>query len=105
MRSNASTAIKALAFGRIIELWEDNMKFPNQILRVLPVVMLGCSLLPAPAQAQFSQQAKLVGTGVVGIASQGDSVSLSADGNTAIVTIVSGDVGKFFGQSGGFFVG
>ena len=35
---------------------------------------------------QFSQQGpKLVGTGATGAAQQGDSVSLSADGNTAIV--------------------
>jgi hypothetical protein len=37
------------------------------------------------ALAQFSQQAKLVGTGAIGSAAQGDSVSLSSDGNTAIV--------------------
>lgn len=36
--------------------------------------------------AQFSQQGpKLVGAGAVGNANQGNSVSLSADGNTAIV--------------------
>jgi lipocalin len=62
------------------------MKFRHQVLRVLPVVMLACSLLPGPAWAQFSQQAKLVGTDVVGaFAEQGTSVSLSGDGNTAIV--------------------
>jgi hypothetical protein len=33
----------------------------------------------------WSQQAKLVGTGAVGNAAQGVSVSLSGDGNTAIV--------------------
>jgi len=33
----------------------------------------------------WSQDAKLVGTGVVGIALQGSSVAVSADGNTAIV--------------------
>jgi hypothetical protein len=39
-----------------------------------------------PASAQFSQQGpKLVGTGTVGDASQGWSVALSADGNTAIL--------------------
>jgi hypothetical protein len=43
-------------------------------------------LFPHPALAQFSQQGpKLVGTGAVGNAYQGGSVSLSADGNTAIV--------------------
>jgi hypothetical protein len=48
-----------------------------------------CSALlvsPELAQAQFAQQGpKLVGTGAVGNANQGNSVSLSADGNTAIV--------------------
>ena len=48
--------------------------------------MLGCGLLPAPAQAQFTQQGpKLVGTGAVFVAEQGVSVALSGDGNTAIV--------------------
>jgi hypothetical protein len=48
--------------------------------------MLACSLLPAPVRAQFTQQGpKLVGTGAVGDASQGNSVSLSGDGDTAIV--------------------
>ena len=61
------------------------MKFRHQVLRVLPVILLVCGLLLAPAEAQFSQQAKLVGTGAAGIAGQGGSVSLSADGNTAIV--------------------
>jgi hypothetical protein len=41
---------------------------------------------PELAQAQFTQQGpKLVGTGADGGASQGASVALSADGNTAIV--------------------
>jgi lipocalin len=48
--------------------------------------MLMCGLLPNPAQAQFFQQGpKLVGAGAIGGASQGYSVSLSGDGNTAIV--------------------
>jgi FG-GAP repeat len=37
------------------------------------------------ALAQFSQQQKLVGTGAIGNAGEGMSVSLSSDGNTAIV--------------------
>jgi antibiotic biosynthesis monooxygenase (ABM) superfamily enzyme len=37
------------------------------------------------ALAQFVQQGKLVGTGAVGPAGQGQSVALSADGNTAIL--------------------
>jgi hypothetical protein len=65
------------------------MKFRYRVLCVLPVVIVVCSLLSAPVQAQLSQQApKLVGTGadgtVVGFG-QGFSVSLSGDGNTAIV--------------------
>jgi hypothetical protein len=39
-----------------------------------------------PALAQFTQQgSKLVGTGAVGAAFQGQSVALSSDGNTATV--------------------
>ena len=53
----------------------------------LLLVLVCATLLSAqPARAQFSQQGpKLVGTGAVGNAGQGVSVSLSADGNTAIV--------------------
>ena len=62
------------------------IKFPIRELHILPVAMLAWSLLPALAQAQFTQQgAKLVGTGAVGNAYQGSSVSLSADGTTAMV--------------------
>jgi hypothetical protein len=62
------------------------VKFRHDVLRALPVVMLACSLLSAPVQAQFSQQGpKLVGTGALGSAQQGFSASLSSDGNTAIV--------------------
>ena len=56
--------------------------------RFLAAMLLLCAAwLPvAPALAQFSQQGpKLVGTGALGAAQQGDSVSISADGNTAIV--------------------
>src|ERR1019366_7166343 len=53
----------------------------------LLLVLVCATLLSAqPARAQFSKQGpKLVGTGAVGNAGQGVSVSLSADGNTAIV--------------------
>jgi len=62
------------------------MKFWRQVLRGLPVVALVCGVLPAPGEAQFSQQGpKLVGTDAVGEADQGNSVSISGDGNTAIV--------------------
>jgi hypothetical protein len=51
------------------------------------ITLVCCApVLSHPAFAQFSQQGPmLVGTGAVGPASQGYSVSLSADGNTAIV--------------------
>ena len=55
-----------------------------------------CSLLPAPAQSQFVQQGpRLVGTGAIGNAYEGWSVSLSGDGNTAIVggILGNGDAG------------
>ena len=64
------------------------MRSRRQGLCVLPVVILAYSLLPAPARAQFSQQGpKLVATDAIGPfgAGQGFSVSLSADGKTAIV--------------------
>jgi hypothetical protein len=62
------------------------MKLLHQIFRGLPIVMLACSALSVSAEAQFTQQSpKLVGTGASGNAGQGVSVSLSSDGNTAIV--------------------
>ena len=61
------------------------MKGRNPLRRGLPAFLLVCGLLPAFAQAQFTQQAKLIGTGAIGLADQGWSVSLSRDGNTAIV--------------------
>jgi len=50
-------------------------------------ILVGVTLMVfTPTAAQFSQRGgKLVGLGAVGNASQGYSVSLSADGNTAIV--------------------
>ena len=54
----------------------------------VPLIVLVCAMVLSshPALAQFSQQGpKLVGTGAVGSAQQGRAVSLSADGNTAIV--------------------
>jgi hypothetical protein len=55
-------------------------------LVALIVLASGMLLSSHPALALFSQQGpKLVGPGAVGISSQGESVSLSADGNTAIV--------------------
>src|SRR5665213_1480764 len=63
---------------------------PHGALTRMNLIVLVCATLLSshPAFAQFSQQGpKLVGTGVVGPygSGQGQSVSLSADGNTAIV--------------------
>jgi hypothetical protein len=51
------------------------------------IILVSGTLFATPsAIAQFSQQGpKLAGTGALGIADQGFSLSLSADGNTAIV--------------------
>ena len=48
--------------------------------------VVGMLLLAHAAAAQFVQQgSKLVGTGAAGYARQGQSVAISADGNTAII--------------------
>jgi hypothetical protein len=61
------------------------MKFGNRILCGLLAALLLWGL-PAPVEAQFSQQGpKLVGTGAIGNAEQGLSVAVSGDGNTGIV--------------------
>jgi hypothetical protein len=53
-------------------------------LILLPILV--CLIALGQANAQFAQQgSKLVGTGAVGGAQQGRSISLSSDGNTAIV--------------------
>jgi hypothetical protein len=62
--------------------------FPAKMRHRVALMVLVCATLLAshPALAQFAQQGpKLVGTGAAGNAWQGSSVSLSADGNTAIV--------------------
>jgi len=63
------------------------MKFRHQAFLFTPAVLLACALLAAPVEAQFFQQGpKLAGTGAIGASSQqGWSISLSGDGNTAIV--------------------
>jgi hypothetical protein len=69
------------------------MKFRHQACWFVPAVVLVCGgLVSVAAEAQFFQQApKLVGTGVIGPYGgtpgplQGDAVSLSGDGNTAII--------------------
>src|SRR5204863_9094775 len=59
----------------------------RKIPRVGTVLLCAALLWPAqPALAQFTQDGpKLVGSGAVGGAEQGQSVALSADGHTAIV--------------------
>jgi len=62
------------------------MNIRTPISRVLPVIMVAWNVLAASAQAQLSQQgSKLVGTGAGQGATEGWSVSLSGDGNTAFV--------------------
>jgi hypothetical protein len=66
------------------------MKFWRQVLLGSPVVAVVCGMLPAPGEAQFSQQGpKLVATDAIGIerpfSLQGASVALSSNGNSAIV--------------------
>ena len=63
------------------------MKHTFGITLLLFVVLVVDANVPAGrASAQFVQQGtKLVGTGAVGAASQGQSVFISADGNTAIM--------------------
>jgi hypothetical protein len=48
-------------------------------------ILIAAAHAPAVAQARFTQQDKLVGTGAAATAEQGRSVALSADGNTAII--------------------
>jgi hypothetical protein len=67
---------------------EPSGRVPMKIRHLVALIVLVCATLLSshPALAQFSQQGpKLVGTGAVGNASQGHSVFVSADGNTAIV--------------------
>jgi hypothetical protein len=71
-----------------------------------PLVGSTATVASQPASAQFTQQgAKLVGSGAAGAASQGFSVALSADGDTAIVggpyNNSSAGAAWVFSQSGG----
>jgi hypothetical protein len=69
--------------------WRQILSSSGQSLIGLGASVLLCAALlvtPQPALAQFTQQgSKLIGTGAVGTADQGQSVAFSADGNTAIV--------------------
>ncbi len=85
-----------------------NISLRGSFTGFLQVVMVaaGTSFVATPAFAQLSQQGpKLVGSGAVGSALQGTSVSVSADGTTAIVggTTDNGSVGAvwIWTRSGG----
>jgi hypothetical protein len=56
-----------------------------QALLLKLIVLFAAGVLSQPVSAFTQQGAKLIGTGGVGITNQGQSVALSADGNTAIV--------------------
>src|SRR5262252_1804280 len=61
------------------------MKFRHQVLHI-PLAIMLCGTMAMPVRAQFGQQgSKLVGTGGLGGAQQGTAISLSGDGNTAVV--------------------
>ena len=71
------------------------MKSSGQILICLLCVLLASNIPARSAQAQFTQQGlKLVGTPTIGTDTlQGYSVSVSGDGDTAIVGAPSDDGG------------
>jgi len=57
----------------------------KRIFSSLPALIIG-AVLVSTAQAQFIQQgSKLVGSGALGTSMQGESVAVSADGNTMAV--------------------
>jgi len=62
---------------------------------------LGAAWVYTRSGGAWRQQAKLVGTGAVGYAKQGQSVSLSCDGNTAVVGGLAGDAAWVFTRSNG----
>jgi hypothetical protein len=78
--------IKSEASVHIVDEREKQQSHPTgRVPALLFAVAMVCTL-PQPAEAQFTQQGyALVGTGAIGPANQGYSVSLSSDGNTAIV--------------------
>ena len=85
MTTRIIAAIHSAIESSSIVVKPSGRRYRHCALRALPFFILVWSLAPAPVLAQFSQQAKLVGTGAIGGAQQGGSVSLSDDGNTAIV--------------------
>jgi hypothetical protein len=62
---------------------------------------LGAAWVYTRSGGVWRQQAKLVGTGAVRNAKQGQSVSLSCDGNTAIIGGLAGDAAWVFTRSNG----
>jgi uncharacterized repeat protein (TIGR01451 family) len=61
------------------------LRHPRAVLRLQAAILAALCFAPE-GQAQLAQQGpKLVGSGTIGVAKQGTSVSLSSDGNTAIV--------------------
>ena len=85
MTTRIIAAIHSAIESSSIVVKPSGRRYRHCALRALPFFILVWSLAPAPVLAQFSQQAKLVGTSAIGGAQQGGSVSLSDDGNTAIV--------------------
>lgn len=77
------------------------MTFRHQALRVLPVAMLVCSLVVAPAQAQFAQQgSKLVGTCAItifGYATPKTPIARDTGAVTLGVKFLSAQPGKVSG--------
>jgi hypothetical protein len=85
------------ARGVLIEPGSRKRKGAGRLWRIAGLsVMISAALLFSSqlALAQFSQQRKLVGTEAINESYQGDSVSLSSDGNTAIVGGGSDNGGK-----------
>jgi hypothetical protein len=68
------------------------MKLRCQTYQFLPAAILVYSLSPVLAEAQFTQQAKLVAKDAIGSAQQGYSVAISADGSTTIVGGIGDDL-------------
>jgi FG-GAP-like repeat/FG-GAP repeat len=104
LRYTASCIVGAAA--NVAAVWPK--RFSRHANAIAVVLALGALLgATQPAAAQFSQQgAKLVGTGIVGSQpQQGNSVALSADGNTMIEGAPgdNGGVGAawVFSRSGG----
>ncbi len=81
------TLLPILAFGSAAGGTTMNSRLRPAIQRAAILFLLGTlELLPWSTNAQFVQQgSKLVGTGAIGPGWQGNSVSISSDGNTAIV--------------------